>query len=141
MKQMKVLVSLSLALMLVSGGAWAYTFVNRTVSVQNAWSSRMFNATLWAYTTARKGCYNMDGFDPFSARNITFFSTEENMTIRQAEFCHPELKNILVEFACPLSIRVNGASGTQFPRFPGLFLFDCGSIGMKCKENRCVHRK
>src|SRR3989344_2303373 len=104
MKQMKLLIGLSLALMLVSSGAWAYTFVNKTVSVQNLWTNQIFNATLWAYTLARRGCYNYDGFNPLVARNITFYSVEENMTIKQDEFCHPELPNTLVEFACPTAI-------------------------------------
>lgn len=140
MKQLGLGLSVALIILLIGAEVSAYTWVNRTVSVQNMWSSHAFNATLWAYTTSKKGCYNHDGFDPFRARNIMFFSTEENMIIRQAEFCHPQLQTTLVEFACPAAIRLNNVPGTQFPRHPGLFLFDCSSIGMRCKVNRCVKK-
>ena len=148
MKQMKLLVCATVFIALMSMGASAYTWVNRTVTVQNigvpgGQAPPIYNATLWAYTTSGKSCTNIDGFNPFSAKNITFFSTEENIPINQGEFCHPLLPNILVEFACPTQVRVNGVLGTQFPRYPGLFLFDCGSIGMKCGghgNNKCVKK-
>lgn len=143
MKHLELLFSVMLLAALMSMSASAYTWVNRTVTVQNigqpsGWPQPIYNATLWAFTTSSGDCTNSDGFNPFGAHNITFFSVEEKMTIHEREFCHPALPNILVEFACPSSIRVNGVSGNQFPRYPGLFLFDCRSIGKACRENRCV---
>jgi len=143
MKHLKLLLSVMLLAALMSMSASAYTWVNRTVTVQNVgqqggWPQPVYNATLWAFTTSSGPCTNIDGFNPLWAHNISFFSVEENMTINERESCHPALDNILVEFACPSSIRVNGVSGDQFPRYPGLFLFNCGSIGKVCRENRCV---
>ncbi len=146
MKHLKLLSSVMLLAVLMSVSASAYTWVNRTVTVQNVGQpgdppQPVYNATLWAFTTSSGACTNQDGFNPGSTRNIIFFSVEENMTINERESCHPSLPNILVEFACPSSIRVNGVSGNQFPRYPGLFLFDCGSIGKVCRENRCTQQK
>lgn len=146
MKHLKLLFGVMLLTALMSMSASAYTWVNRTVTVQNTGQpgglpQPVYNATLWAFTTSRGTCTNTDGFNPLGAHNITFFSVEENMTIHEREFCHPDSKtlpDILVEFACPSQIRVNGVSGKQFPRYPGLFLFDCRSIGKVCHENRCV---
>lgn len=141
MKLIKYLLPVAL-LVMMSMSVSAYTWVNRTVSVGNVNSNRTYTAVLWAYTTSSKWCSNADGFNPYEARNITFFSLEENMTIREREFCHPDptLSNVLVEFACPYAIQVNGVSGARFPRYPGLFLFNCKSLGQewRCKHNRCV---
>ncbi len=146
MKYLKLLLSVMLLTALMSMSASAYTWVNRTVTVQNVGQpgglpSPVYNATLWAFTTSSGACTNTDGFNPRGAHNITFFSVEENMTIHEREFCHPDSKslpNVLVEFACPSEIRVNGVSGNKFPQYPGLFLFDCGSIGKVCSVDKCV---
>ena len=143
MKHLKLLFGVMLLAALMSMSASAYTWVNRTVTVQNIWQpggtpQPVYNATLWAFTTSSGACANTDGFNPLGAHDINFFSIEENMTIQEREFCHPTLNNTLVEFACPSSIRVNGIPGKQFPRHPGLFLFDCQSIGKVCSKDRCV---
>lgn len=145
MKHLRLLLSVMLLAALISMSASAYTWVNRTVTVQNikqpgGLPPPVYNATLWAFTTSSGACDNLDGFNPNGAHNITFFSVEENMTIREREFCHPDpsLQDVLVEFACPSSIKVNGVPGTHFPRYPALFLFNCRSIGKVCRESRCV---